>query len=48
MTYPGYYHNDLRVDPSIVPAYLLFVEAYGQRLQRSCPRLDPKPPVPSP
>ena len=39
VTFPGYYHNDLRVDATIVPEYLLFVEAYGQRLQRSCPRL---------
>ena len=40
VTYPGAYHNDLRVDPQIVAGYLLFIEGFGQRLQRSCPRLN--------
>lgn len=35
--FPGYYHNDLRVDGAIVPEYLLFIEGFGQRPQARCP-----------
>jgi pimeloyl-ACP methyl ester carboxylesterase len=38
--WPMYYHNDLRVDPHIVPAYRDFVETYGQPGHASCPVQD--------
>ena len=34
LQFPGYYHNDLRVDPAIVPQYLAFLLRYGQPPRR--------------
>ncbi len=35
LTFPTYYHNDLRVDPQIVPTYLQFLLAHGQQAATS-------------
>lgn len=42
--YPGFYHNDLRVDPRIVDDYATFIAQVEQGLPFSCP--DPPRPVP--
>lgn len=43
--YPGFYHNDLRVDPRIVDDYAAFLEAAEGDDDFSCPE-EPPPPLP--
>jgi pimeloyl-ACP methyl ester carboxylesterase len=42
--YPGFYHNDLRVDPDIVADYAAFLTAVEADEPFACP--DPPPPIP--
>jgi pimeloyl-ACP methyl ester carboxylesterase len=37
LQFPGYYHNDLRVDAGIVADYEMFIQGFGQRPQARCP-----------
>ena len=43
--FPGFYHNDLRVDPRIVASYARFLSAVDKRASFKCPA--PPSPVPA-
>jgi pimeloyl-ACP methyl ester carboxylesterase len=43
LSFPTYYHNDLRVDPAIVPTYLKFLLQYSQ-VEATAPKPPPTGP----